>query len=73
MFIKGFYFFRYYLKNVKRYAKGHLINQPFHCKYEFIPSNIRFVKNTNLAYIKLNILKANGHNYLRYENDDIDI
>ena len=23
--------------------------------------------------IKLNILKANGHNYLRYENADIDI
>ena len=29
-------------------------------KYEFIPGNIKSIKNTNIAYVKPHILKVNG-------------
>ena len=32
-------------------------------KYEFIPGNIKSIKNTNIAYVKPHILKANATNF----------
>ena len=40
-------------------------------KYDFIPGNIKSVKNTNIAYVKPHILKVNGNDYLIFENYDI--
>ena len=40
-------------------------------KYDFIPGNIKSVKNTNIAYVKPHILKVNGNDYLIFENSDI--
>ena len=36
-------------------------------KYEFIPGNIKSVKNTNIAYVKPHILKVKGNDYLILE------
>lgn len=36
-------------------------------KYEFIPGNIKSVKNTNIAYVKPHILKVKGSDYLILE------
>ena len=36
-------------------------------KYEFIPSNIKSIKNTNIAYVKPHILKVKGNDYLILE------
>lgn len=40
-------------------------------KYDFIPGNIKSVKNTNIAYVKPHILKVNGNDYLIFENSEI--
>jgi len=32
-------------------------------KYEFIPGNIKSIKNTNIAYVKPHILKVKGNDY----------
>ena len=39
-------------------------------KYEFIPGNIKSVKNTNIAYVKPHILKVKGNDYLILEEND---
>ena len=40
----------------------------FSCvKYEFMPGNIKLVKNTNIAYVKPHILKFKGNDYLILE------
>lgn len=39
-------------------------------KYEFIPGNIKSIKNTNIAYVKPHILKVKGNNYLILEEYD---
>ena len=36
-------------------------------KYEFIPGNIKSIKNTNIAYVKPHILKVKGNDYLILE------
>ena len=36
-------------------------------KYEFMPGNIKSVKNTNIAYVKPHILKVKGNDYLILE------
>ena len=36
-------------------------------KYEFIPGNIKSIKNTNIVYVKPHILKVKGNNYLILE------
>lgn len=36
-------------------------------KYEFIPDNIKSIKNTNIAYVKRHILKVKGNDYLILE------
>ena len=36
-------------------------------KYEFIPGNIKSIKNTNIVYVKLHILKTEGNDYLILE------
>ena len=36
-------------------------------KYEFIPGNIKSIKNTNIAYVKPHILKVKGIDYLILE------
>ena len=36
-------------------------------KYEFIPGNIKSVKNTNIAYVKPHIIKVKGNDYLILE------
>ena len=33
-------------------------------KYEFIPGNIKPIKNINIVYVKPHILKVKGKNYL---------
>ena len=43
-------------------------------KYEFINGNIKSIKETNIAYIKLHILKIKNNDYLIFEEcDDIFI
>jgi hypothetical protein len=37
-------------------------------KYEFIPGNIKFIRNTNIAYVKPHILKVKGNDYLNLKN-----
>ena len=32
-------------------------------KYEFIPGNIKLIKNTNIAYVKSHILIVKGNGY----------
>lgn len=39
-------------------------------KYEFIPGNIKSIKNTNIAYVKPHILKVKGNDYLILEEYD---
>lgn len=39
-------------------------------KYEFIPGNIKSIKNTNIAYIKTHILKVKGNDYLILEESE---
>ena len=39
-------------------------------KYEFMPGNIKSVKNTNIAYVKPHILKVKGNDYLILEEYD---
>ena len=39
-------------------------------KYEFIPGNIKSIKNTNIAYAKPHILKVKGNDYLILEEND---
>lgn len=39
-------------------------------KYEFIPGNIKSIKNTNIAYVKPHILKVKVNNYLILEKCD---
>lgn len=36
-------------------------------KYDFIPGNIKSIKNTNIAYAKPHILKVKGNDYLILE------
>lgn len=36
-------------------------------KYDFIPGNIKSIKNTNIAYAKSHILKVKGNDYLILE------
>ena len=36
-------------------------------KYEFIPINIKSIKNTNIAYANTHILKVKGNDYLILE------
>lgn len=36
-------------------------------KYEFIPGNIKFIRNTNIAYVKPHILEVKGNDYLILE------
>ena len=36
-------------------------------KYEFIPGNIKSIKNTNIAYVKPHILKVKENDYLILE------
>ena len=36
-------------------------------KYEFIPGNIKSIKNTNIVYVKPHILKVKGNDYLILE------
>lgn len=36
-------------------------------KHEFIPGNIKSVKNTNISYVKPHILKVKGNDYLILE------
>ena len=36
-------------------------------KYEFIPGNIKPIKNTNIAYVNPHILKVKGNAYLILE------
>ena len=36
-------------------------------KYEFIPGDIKSIKNTNIAYVKPHILKVKGKGYLILE------
>lgn len=36
-------------------------------KYEFMPGNIKSVKNTNISYVKPHILKVKGNDYLILE------
>ena len=36
-------------------------------KYEFIPGNIKSIKNTNIAYVKTHILKVKVNYYLILE------
>lgn len=36
-------------------------------KYEFLPGNIKSVKNTNTTYVKPHILKVKGNDYLILE------
>ena len=40
-------------------------------KYEFIPGNIKSIKNTNIAYVRPHILKVKGNDYLIFEESDI--
>ena len=39
-------------------------------KYEFIPGNIKSIKNTNIAYAKPHILKVKGNDYLILEDSE---
>ena len=39
-------------------------------KYEFIPGNIKSIKNTNIAYAKLHILKVKENDYLILEESE---
>lgn len=39
-------------------------------KYEFIPGNIKSIKNTNIAYAKPHILKVKGNDYLILEESE---
>ena len=39
-------------------------------KYEFIPGNIKSIKNTNSAYAKPHILKVKGNDYLILEESE---
>ena len=32
-------------------------------KYEFVTGNIKSIKNTHIAYVKLHILKVKGNDY----------
>lgn len=34
-------------------------------KYEFIPSNIKSIKNINIAYVKPHILKVKENDYIK--------
>ena len=36
-------------------------------KYEFIPGNIKSIRNTNITYVKPHILKVKGNDYLILE------
>ena len=36
-------------------------------KYEFIPGNIKLIKNTNIVYVKHHILEVKGNDYLILE------
>ncbi len=40
-------------------------------KYEFIPGDIKSIKNTNIAYVRPHILKVKGNDYLIFEESDI--
>ena len=43
-------------------------------KYEFIPGNIKSIKNTNIAMVKPHIVKIKGIDYLIFDEcDDIFI
>ena len=39
-------------------------------KYDFIPGNIKSVKNTNIAYVKPHIIKVNNTDYLMFDECD---
>ena len=39
-------------------------------QYELINGNIISIKNTNLAYVKLHILKVKGNDYLLFEDSN---
>ena len=39
-------------------------------KYEFIPGNIKSIKNTNIAYVKPHILKVKENDYIILEECD---
>ena len=39
-------------------------------KYEFIPGNIKSIKNTNIVYVKPHILKVKDNDYLIFENSE---
>lgn len=39
-------------------------------KYEFIPGNIKSIKNTNIAYVKPHISKVKDNDYLIFEDSE---
>ena len=47
--------------------KKHMICRFACVKYEFIPGNIKSIKNTNIAYVKPHILEVKVNDYLILE------